>query len=161
MIIYGLIGLVILGFALFIYNGVKQKKSVYVEPKFTYQPIVKTDLNKQESELLNLINSHRDFLGLPALIPEVLACQVCREAIIEDLKLGEKPSHYQWEQRKLACQDVNGKEILAYNMSDPRSVLAGYLRSHDHRSVVENTESTHIGISYINKINYCIFTRYE
>lgn len=161
MIIYGLIGLATLGFALFIYNGVKQKKTVYVEPKFTYQPIVKTDLNPKETELLNLINAHRDFLGLSALIPEVLACQVCREAIIEDLKSGEKPSHYQWEQRKLACQDANAKEIISPNMIEPRSVLAGYLRSNDHRDVVESKDSTHIGISFIDKINYCILTKYD
>ena len=155
------IAFLLLGFVLFVYGGIKQKKPVYVEPKFSYTPIVKTDLSAKETELLKLINAHRNFLGLPALVPEVLACQVCYDAIQEDIAFGEKPSHYQWEQRKLACQAFDAKEIIAPNMNEPRSVFSGYLRSHDHRSVIESKTVTHIGLSYINRINYCILTQYK
>lgn len=150
----------LLGFVLFVYGGIKQKKPVYVEPKFTYKPVFETDLNAKETQLLQLINSHRDFLGLPELIPESLACQVCYDAIQEDIALGEKPSHYEWEKRKTLCKAADAKEIISPNMAEPKSVLAGYLRSHDHRTVIENTESTHIGIAFFNNINYCILTRY-
>lgn len=161
MAIYGLITLVIVGFVAFIYGGIKQKNSTYIEPKFDYLPIEKTDLNKQESELLQLINDHRKSIGLSELTAEVLASQVCREAIIEDLKTAESPSHYKWEQRKLACQAFDAKEIIAPNMNEPRSVFSGYLRSRDHRSVIESKTVTHIGLSYINRINYCILTQYK
>lgn len=154
------IAFLLLGFVLFVYGGIKQKKPVNAEPKFSSTPIVKTDLSAKETELLNLINAHRDFLNLPELVPEALACQVCYDAIQEDIALDEKPSHYEWEKRKALCQAADAKEILAYNMAEPKSVLAGYLRSHDHRSVIENTESTHIGIAFFNNINYCILTRY-
>lgn len=160
MIFPFVIAFVLLGFVLFVYGGIKQKKPVNAEPKFSYTPIVKTDLSHKETELLNLINAHRDFLNLPALVPEALACQVCYDAIQEDIALGEKPSHYEWEKRKTLCRAADAKEILAYNMVEPKSVLAGYLRSNDHRAVIENAESTHIGIAYFNNINYCILTRY-
>lgn len=156
-----LIPIAIVGFVIFIYGGIKQKKPDYVEPKFNYLPIEKTDLNKQETELLQLINAHRKSIGLNELKAEVLASQVCREAIIEDLKLAEAPSHDKWEQRKLACKAFDAKEIIAPNMSEPKSVLAGYLRSKDHRSVIESKTVTHIGLSYINRINYCILTQYK
>lgn len=154
------IAFVLLGFVLFVYGGIKQKKPVNAEPKFSYTPIVKTDLSHKETDLLNLINAHRDFLNLPALVPEALACQVCYDAIQEDIAFDEKPSHYQWEKRKTLCKAADAKEIISPNMAEPKSVLAGYLRSHDHRSVIENTESTHIGIAFFNNINYCILTRY-
>jgi len=160
MIWYFGIAYLIVGFVLFVYAGIKQKKPEYVEPKFGYQPITKNKLNEKETELLNLINSHRDFLGLPALIPEVLASKVCQEAIADDLELNERPSHHQWEQRKLACMAADAKEIISPNMVEPRSAFAGYLRSHDHRAVIENRESTHIGLAYYENINYCILTRY-
>lgn len=160
MILPFVIAFVLLGFVLFVYGGIKQKKPVNAEPKFSYTPIVKTDLSHKETELLNLINAHRDFLNLPALVPEGLACQVCYDAIADDLELNERPSHYQWEQRKLACMSADAKEIICIDMAEPRSALAGYLRSHDHRAVIENPESTHIGLAYYENINYCILTRY-
>lgn len=157
---FPVIAFILLGFVLFVYGGIKQKKPVYVEPKFNYTPIVKTDLSSKETELLQLINAHRDFLNLPALIPEVLASKVCQEAIADDLELNERPSHHQWEQRKLACMAADAKEIICIDMAEPRSAFAGYLRSHDHRAVIENSESTHIGLAYYENINYCILTRY-
>lgn len=161
MVVYGLIALIIVGFVLFVYGGIKQKKADYSEPKFDYLPIEKTDLNKQETELLQLINAHRKSIGLNELKAEVLASQVCREAIIEDLKTAEAPSHDKWEQRKLACKALDAKEVIAPNMNEPRSVFSGYLRSEDHRSVIESKTVTHIGLSYINRINYCILTQYK
>ena len=110
--------------------------------------------------MLDLINWHRKNLELSILIPEILASEVCKKAILQDIERAEKPSHYEWEKRLSECKCSAGSEIIAMYFTNPLSAFSSYLRSDSHREAIENPNRTHIGISYTHNINYCILTKY-
>lgn len=161
MFLITVIILLVVGFVLFVFKGITKEPLNYSQPVSTYSPIKKVNLNPQEEQMRDLINTYRKSKGLNEVVVEVLASQVCQEAILEDLELGEEPNHYKWEERIRKCQCTGGGEIIAKHFTNPLSAFTAYLKStKGHREAIENPSRTHIGISYINNINYCIFTQY-
>jgi uncharacterized protein YkwD len=153
-----LIGLIIFVFAIFIYDGVKNRKNK--EVRIICVPVTKKDLSYLEQEILDLINDYREIKDLQPLIPELLASEVCKKAIEEDFAKNEKPNHDAIQKRIKACQCSLGGEIIAPYYTKPKSIVASYLRSDSHRKCIKNPLYTHIGISFMNRINYCILTKY-
>jgi uncharacterized protein YkwD len=130
-----------------------------VQP-FDYEPEYNPDLNDNEVELCRLFNQHRLNLGLNAVIPEKLASEVCEDRIYADIANGRKHSHVGWENRVAQCKANFGGEICNANINTPLGFFMEYLKSKEHRECIETPYYTHIGISLIEKRNYCMFTKY-
>jgi len=125
--------------------------------KEVYSPVLKNILNDNERELLNYINRHRVALGLNIVIPELLACDVCEDAV----NLNTTITHQGFNKRGEACQATDFGEICAMNYNGVRNVFSGYLASSSHKACLERADWTHCGISYVGNINYIMFTKYE
>jgi len=129
---------------------------------YNYYPVVKTDLSPEESEFVRLINEHRINLGLNPLIAEVLASEVCEIRNIEDEENNTYPSHLHWEKlvRDAKCNPDYASHIYAQNFVNVFEMFQAYLNSPKHRSAIENPNRTHIGTSYINKMNHTLIVKY-
>lgn len=133
------------------------------EVKFNRVPIEKRDASPQEKEFVRLVNEHRDSLGLPMLIHEVLASEVCRERNMKEINFNLHPSHHGWESMVSDAQvNVdNGDHICAEFYINAYELFKGYLNSKKgHRHVIEKADRTHIGTSYINKMNHTLIVKY-
>jgi len=156
-----LTAILLLCFATFVlYNSLFRKRKQYVDQRDkNYIPQVENHLSEKETELLRLINEYRISIGLNELIPEKLACNVCYDALQEDITQGENASHTGWEKR-IEMTNGYGAEILANNYLSPSSMFSGYLKSPKHKSAIELKYATHIGLAIVNRNNYCLIIKY-
>ncbi len=130
---------------------------------YGYEPVVKTDLNPDEVELLRLINQHRIAIGLNELIPELLASQVCLDQNLKDIVNRVSATHNGWAQRIIDCKcDGNdGSEILGNGFMTALPLFNAYMNSPKHKQAIEGENRTHIGISFIQKRNYCLILNHK
>jgi len=129
---------------------------------YNYQPVKKTNLNPKEEEFLDLVNSHRDSLHLPLLIPELLASQICLNRNLLDISNNVPPSHDGWYEMVMACKcdgDI-GDQIEANNYETALGLFNAYMASPEHKRAIEMEDRTHIGISFIQRRNYCLILKY-
>lgn len=139
----------------FVIYGNTQKNETTLNPIHNYAPIIKIDINSDELELLELINSHRESLGLNNLLVEKLACEI---ASVPTLK--KQKSHNGFTTRAEMTKSVRCGEICAYGYNNVESTFNSYLKSPKHKAIIENPIYTHLGISYIDSYNFTIFTKY-
>jgi len=124
-----------------------------------YSPIETDDLNAEEFELLELINKHRDKLGLLPLKAERLTSEICEGAVDNAIKLNAI-SHDGFTARAEATNTYFVSEICAKGYNSPYSTFISYLASPEHRRSIENPIYEWIGVSYKTKYNYCLLTKY-
>ena len=117
-------------------------------------------ITSDESELVRLINEHRLSIGLGFVSTEKLACELCNDHVfyMENYKIvnhnGEALRHKQ-------SGAFRSGEICSGNIFSPRAILTAYLHSPTHKSIIEDTIFTHIGISISNGYNCIMFANYK
>ena len=109
---------------------------------FAYSPI--------ESEILVLINEHRNDLGLSTLKPLNIVSSTAISHTEYMIQAGHI-SHDGFSERSRNLMDkANAKlvgENVAYGYSSAQGVVNGWLNSEGHKAVIENPKYTHFGIS--------------
>ena len=109
---------------------------------FAYSPI--------ESEILDLINEHRNDLGLSTLKPLNIVSSTAISHTEYMIQAGHI-SHDGFSERSKNLMDkANAKlvgENVAYGYSSAQGVVNGWLNSEAHKAVIENPKYTHFGIS--------------
>jgi uncharacterized protein YkwD len=103
-----------------------------------------------ETELMKLVNSHRNRLGLQELIPLNI---VSKEANSHTsyMILQDKVSHDNFNERTLNLVNQVGAlsvgENVGFGFKSAKSFLNGWLSNPGHKEILENENYTHFGIS--------------
>jgi len=130
---------------------------------YNYYGVVKLDGTPEDNEFVRLVNEHRISIGLPVLIHEVLASDVCYKRNLKEIESNVAPSHLFWEKmvRDAQVNENNGSHICAENYISPYELLHAYLNSTSHKLAIENPIMTHIGTSIINRQNHTLIVKYN
>jgi len=103
-----------------------------------------------ESDILNLLNEHRDSLGLNPVSPlDIISSESSNHTdyMIEN----EEISHKNFDRRAAYLIEnanaISVGENVAYGYSTAKGVVTGWLNSESHRLTIENPNYTNVGIS--------------
>lgn len=126
-----------------------------VDIKVSYSPL--------ELEIANLIQAHRESLGLASLDVLNIVSGVAEGHTTYMIEAG-RISHDNFEQRVLALINYVGAksvgENVAYGYSTAEAAVNGWLNNEEHRKIIENPDFTHFGISTgVNSENKNYFTQ--
>lgn len=124
-----------------------------------YQPVLKTDLNLKEIQLVHFINQHRKSIGLDTLKVELLASELAKNHVQYMIE-NDSISHDFFYQRFIDSKAKFCGEIVAFNFITSQSMFAAYMSSPPHKAVIENPNYDWIGISIIDRTNCCLLTKY-
>jgi uncharacterized protein YkwD len=128
----------------------------------TWRTDILFSYNEKESKLLDLINNHRNSLGLSILKTNDYTSFECLKHNQDMLELG-KVSHFNFVNRseriKQALKVKAVGENIAYNFKTPEATLKAWLNSEEHKENVENTKWMEMGISCFDKYSTNIFIK--
>ena len=111
---------------------------------------VAVEYSQMENEILDLVNKHRESIGLSVLIPLNIISSIADSHTTYMIDAGTI-SHDNFPQRsqnlmsKIDAKSVG--ENVAYGYGTAQGVVNGWLNSDGHRKVIENANYTHFGIS--------------
>ena len=122
----------------------------------------KVSYSEIETEILNLVNDHRNSIGLSNLTTLTLISGVA-DGHTEYMIEAGAVSHDNFSKRAQALMDqadaITVGENVAYGYSSAQGVVNGWLNSSSHRKIIENPNYTHFGIStQVNNENRNYFT---
>ena len=106
-----------------------------------------------ELEILDLVNLHRNSIGLNSLNKCDITSFVSlshTDYMIEKNEINHDNFGVRFEKLK---KDANAKTVgenVAYGYNSAKSVVNGWLNSESHRALIENENFTHFGISVEN-----------
>lgn len=121
---------------------IMDEASKFTDVQVTYSPI--------EYQILNLLNEHRENVGLPVLgIVNVISKEA--EGHTDYMIQAGKPSHDNFSLRhKSLVEKVSATKVgenVAYGYSTAEAVVKAWVKSSGHRQNLENENYTHFGIS--------------
>ena len=103
-----------------------------------------------EIEILNMVNDHRSDLGISSLKKLDIISSVADSHTNYMIENGIV-SHNNFDKRlQFLMNNANAKsmgENVAYGYNSAQGVLNSWLKSDDHRKIIENKNYTHFGIS--------------
>ena len=103
-----------------------------------------------ENDILDLINTHRETIGINTLVKLNLVSQVAEDHTEYMIEVGTA-NHDNFQQRvQLLKQNADAKTVgenVAYGFASASGVVNGWLNSPDHKKIIENPDYTHFGIS--------------
>lgn len=103
-----------------------------------------------ESEIIDLVNKHRESKGLSALKPLTIVSTVADGHTNYMIETGDI-SHTNFSERTTyLMKNAKAKSVgenIAYGYQSAQTVMDGWLKSTGHRKNIENSKYTHIGIS--------------
>lgn len=123
-------------------EGTIFEKTQVVEKPYTY-----TEL---ESEILQLVNNHRESLGLHPLLKLDIISNVASTHTNYMISIDEvNHDNFPTRQRDLVdnAQAKSVGENVAYGFHTAQGVVSAWIRSDGHRKIIEDPEYTHFGIS--------------
>lgn len=129
--------------------------------KYNYNPVEFYGLSPDELEFVRLVNEHRINLELNPLVPEKLACEVCRIRVLKDIANEVWGSHLGWEKMLIDANAKYGGHVYGNNYSSANELFNAYMKSHKHKESLENKDRTHIGVSFMQRRNHTILTKYN
>jgi len=125
---------------------VKEDDGIYFneinEVKATYSTI--------ELEILGLVNSHRESLGLKTLedLDVISSVALSHTSYMAEI---DKVNHDHFSERQenliLKADAISVGENVAYGYNSSKGVVEAWLKSDSHRAIIENENYTHFGIS--------------
>ncbi len=131
----------------------KEDDGIYFNETDTNVPINKVSYSKMESDILNLVNAHRKSKNLSELIRLDIISSVAQGHTEYMITEGEA-SHDNFAQRSQNlienAQAEKVGENVAYGFSSAQGVFNGWLKSTEHKKIIENSSYTHSGISIDN-----------
>lgn len=131
-----------------------------IKLKNNYVPTQAESLSNDEIEFIRLINEHRINAGLNPLIAEKLACEVCEKRLLNDITNNYNASHYDWEKLITESNAKEGSHLVANNFATPLTMFNAYIDSEQHKEAIDGVNRTHIGTSFINRMNHTIIVKY-
>ena len=146
-LIVKLLALVIFSFVLFSCSA--EDDGIYFDET---SEIIDTDISysKIELEILELINNHRQEIGLKSLSALNIVSGVAHSHTDYMIETGQI-SHDNFEKRsEILMSKTNAKSVgenVAYGYNSAQGAVNGWLNSETHRRVIENPNYTHFGIS--------------
>jgi len=135
----------------------KEREASIIKPE---DPNVPYQQFQSEIELFDLINNHRQSIGLSRLMNSGYISTLCME---HDLYMESKNSanHDLFDNRSariiatLGAKSVG--ENIAYNYTTPNSNMAAWLESPGHKANIENPSWTTMGLAWNGKYVTNIF----
>lgn len=125
---------------------VKEEEGVY----FNEINEVKKGYSTMELEILDLVNSHRTSIGLHALENLNIISSVAFSHTTYMVETGNI-DHYDFPQRQenlvLKANAKSVGENIAFGFNSSKGVVEAWLKSNDHREIIENPNYTNFGIS--------------
>lgn len=150
----GIIALVIL---ILVYKTTEKTK----DAKMIYMPIEYSYINKNELELVRLINEYRKSIRVCELKVERLACVISEEHVDYMTEAG-KASHYNYTKRfKQSNANFIGEIVQKCPRNSPQYVFQAYKESPVHKKSMSNPTYEWIGVSYKENFTMCFFTKYN
>ncbi len=143
-----LIAVLILSIALFSCSN--DEDGIYFDETSEIAIVEKTQYSSIELEILDLVNAHRQSLGLQTLKTLDIVSSVAEGHTNYMIQTGQI-SHDNFPKRsETLIKNANAKAVgenVAYGYGSAESVVNGWLNSEGHREVIESTKYTHFGIS--------------
>jgi uncharacterized protein YkwD len=135
--------------SIFLFSCASDEDGIYSDSDVSFHDI-SLNYTSMEFEIINLINKHRDSVGLTTLKTLNL---ISKEAIAHTTYMiseGE-PSHdnFSLRHQKLVVS-VSAKKVgenVAYGYHTAKAVVRAWIKSDGHRRNIENNEYTDFGIS--------------
>lgn len=123
---------------------------IYFEESAEIISAKKTAYSAIELEILDLVNAHRQNVGLSILKPLDVVSNVAKGHTNYMIKNGAI-SHDNFPKRsENLIKNAKAKAVgenVAYGYGSAKGVVEGWLNSEGHREVIENAKYTHFGIS--------------
>jgi len=155
-----LIVILVIFFGVLLVIGINSK---IVREFFKYKGVQAKNLSDIELEFLRILNEHRESIGLPILIAEKLASEVCFKQNLEDIKNNKPASHEHWDRmRREAKVNVdNCGHVYGNNHVSAQGLFDSYMASpFGHKEQLEHKIRTHIGISFYQRRSHILITKY-
>lgn len=137
-------------FCVFSFSCSNQENGIYfneIEENINLETATYTNL---ETDILELVNNHRENLNLPVLKNLNIVSAVADNHTNYMIETG-KISHDNFDGRsQYLMTNVNAKSVgenVAFGYRTANGVFNGWLNSESHKSVIENPHYTHFGIS--------------
>lgn len=103
-----------------------------------------------ESDILNLVNTHRKKLGLSNLSALSIISNVADGHTNYMIEKGEVNHDNFGKRSQTLIENTDAKSVgenVAYGFNSAQGVVNGWLNSDEHRKIIENESYTHFGIS--------------
>ena len=127
----------------------KQDDEIYLDSNSEVE-ILKVNHSPIEKEIIHLVNSHRESIGLKPLITSLIVSNVSHSHTNYMIDVGEV-NHDNFSERYQVLMSkenaINVGENVAYGYKTAEGVVRGWLNSVGHREIIENPTYTHFGIS--------------
>ena len=111
---------------------------------------IKVSYSKIEFEILDLVNKHRNSIGLQSLNKLDVISSVAQSHTSYMVETGNV-NHYNFSKRQEnLVVNANAKTVgenVAYGFNSAEGVVEAWLKSESHRALIENNNYTHFGIS--------------
>jgi len=111
---------------------------------------VKVDYSIMELEILDLVNVHREELGLQTLNKLNIISSIALSHSSYMVEMDKVNHDYFPERQENLAIKANAKSVgenVAYGFSSSKGVVNGWLNSDHHKAIIENKDYTHFGIS--------------
>lgn len=141
----------ILILSLVIFSCSNDNDGIYFEETTNAEEIIDNiTYSTIELEILDLVNAHRQSIGLASLKPLDIVSGVAEGHTNYMIESGEI-SHDNFPSRsEVLIKNTNAKAVgenVAYGYDSAQGVVNGWLNSEGHRKVIENSIYTYFGIS--------------
>ena len=142
--------LTIITFCLVLFSCSNEDDGIYFDEKVETYDVEKVSYCELETEVLTLVNNHRESIGLNKLITLNIISGVSDGHTDYMIQSG-KISHDNFTDRaQELMNNANAKSVgenVAYGYTTAENVVNGWLNSESHREVIETASYTHFGIS--------------
>jgi len=114
-----------------------------------------------QSEYMEILNSHRQRLGLKPLIYSYIIEPVAYEHSDDMAKKNTSFGHNGWRARcRKITDELRGNacsEIVAMGQKTPQAVFDAWYKSSSHRTSLENPRYTHTGLGFVKNSKGVIY----
>jgi len=145
--------------ALFILTMLILSISHSFKHKNMYVPIEKKEIDSDALKLIHIINDHRLKLGLNEVKCEMLTTDLATEHATYMNGLRNANHHYA-ESRFERSHANNYGEVCTYGYVSAMSIFYAYLKSEDHKEIIESDKYEWVGVATVGSANCCFFTNY-
>ena len=129
---------------------------IYLDDSAKELNISKVIYSNIEKDIFNLVNDHRILLGISTLELADLISTVAKEHTDYMIYSGNIGHNNFAFRLQYLIENAGAKKVgenVAYSYSTAEGVMAGWLKSQEHKEVLENGSYTHFGISVKEDVN--------